>query len=60
MGYNIFDIINSNIVALSEDLNLMHKKIDEIHAVLYPQELPNATGETLEEEEKVSSNNDLI
>jgi hypothetical protein len=57
---NIFEIINGNIVALSEDLVLMHKKIDEIHAVLYPQELPNATGETLEEEEKVSSNNDLI
>jgi hypothetical protein len=54
---NIFDIINSNIVGLSEDLCLMHKKIDEIHAVLYPQELPNATGETLEDEEKVSSNN---
>lgn len=55
---NIFEIINSNIVGLSEDLCLMHKKIDEIHAVLCPQELPNATGETLEEEEKVSSNND--
>jgi hypothetical protein len=55
---NIFEIINSNIVGLSEDLVIMHKKIDEIHAVLYPQELPNATGETLEEEDKVSSNND--
>lgn len=61
MGYNIFDIINSNIVALSEDLNLMHKKIDEIHAVLYPpQEMPNATGEPIVEEEQVSSNNDSI
>lgn len=55
---NIFDIINGNIVALSEDLNLMHKKIDEIHAVLYPQELPNATGETNVEDEQISSNND--
>ena len=54
---NIFEIINNNIVGLSEDLCLMHKKIDEIHAVLYPQELPNATGET-HEEDKVSSNND--
>lgn len=55
---NIFEIINSNIVGLSEDMNLMHKKIDEIHAVLYPQELPNATGETIVEEEQISSNND--
>jgi hypothetical protein len=55
---NIFEIINSNIVGLSEDLLILHRKVDEIHAVLYPQELPNATGETLEEEDKVSSNND--
>lgn len=55
---NIFDIINSNIVTISEDLNLMHKKIDEIHAVLHPQELPNATGETHVEEEQISSTND--
>ena len=54
---NIFEIINGNIVALSEDLVIMHKKIDEIHAVLYPpQEEPNATGET-PVEEQVSSNN---
>ena len=54
---NIFEIINNNIVGLSEDLVLMHKKIDEIHAVLYPpQEEPNATGET-HVEEQVSSNN---
>jgi hypothetical protein len=60
MSHNIFEIINCNIVALSEDLNLMHKKIDEIHAVLYPMELPNATGDTPEDEEKVSSDHDLI
>ena len=33
---NVFEVINANIVALSEDLNLMHKKIDDIHAGLYP------------------------
>lgn len=55
---NIFDIINGNIVALSEDLNLMHKKIDEMHAVLYPQEMPNATGESHVEGEQVSGDND--
>ena len=48
---NVFEVINSNIVALSEDLNLMHKKIDEIHDVLYPrgeeQPLPNAGGDTV-------------
>jgi hypothetical protein len=51
MAPNIFEIINGNIVALSEDLVLMHKKIDEIHAVLYPQqtEKPNAAGDTLDE-----------
>ena len=43
---NIFEIINANIVALSEDLNIMHRKIDEIHDVLYPlQEQPNTTGD---------------
>lgn len=56
MGLNIFDIINSNIVALSEDLLILHRKVDEIHAVLYPQEKPNATGETLDEN-KMSSDN---
>ena len=43
---NIFEIINANIVALSEDLNIMHKKIDDMYRVLYPpQEQPNATGD---------------
>ena len=43
---SIFEIINANIVALSEDLNIMHKKIDDMYRVLYPpQELPNATGD---------------
>ena len=51
MAPNIFEIINGNIVALSEDLVLMHKKIDEIHAVLYPQqpEGPNAAGDPLDD-----------
>lgn len=43
---NIFEIINANIVALSEDLNIMHRKIDEMHQVLYPlQGQPNTTGD---------------
>lgn len=43
---NIFEIINANIVGMSEDMNLMHKKIDEIYRVLYPpQEQPNAAGD---------------
>lgn len=59
MGLNIFEIINSNIVALSEDLLILHRKVDEMYAVLYPQEEPNATGEPLEED-KVSSDHDSI
>lgn len=55
---NIFELINLNIVALSKDINIMHKKIDEIHAVLYPQELPNAAGDPPAANEQISSNND--
>lgn len=52
---NIFEIINANIVALSEDLNIMHKKIDDMYRVLYPpQEQPNADGEVLEDSQVVS------
>ena len=49
MAPNIFEIINGNIVALSEDLVLMHKKIDEIHAVLYPPEKPKTAGDPLDD-----------
>lgn len=54
----IFDAINENIVNMSEDMNLMHQKVDEVkskidmlYAALFPaqeteQEKPNATGET--------------
>ena len=35
---NIFELINSNIVAISEDMNAMHQKIDRIYAALYPKE----------------------
>lgn len=59
MGPSIFEIINSNIVALSEDLLILHRKVDEMHRVLYPpQEMPNATGETHVEKDEVSSEND--
>jgi hypothetical protein len=60
MAQNIFEIINSNIVALSEDLLILHRKVDDMYRVLYPpQEKPNATGEPLEED-KVSSDHDSI
>lgn len=52
MAQNIFEIINSNIVDLSEDLLILHRKVDDMYKVLYPpQEMPNATGEPLEEEQ---------
>lgn len=35
MPTNIFKIINDNIVALSEDLNKMHAKIDALYNVFY-------------------------
>ena len=38
---NIFELINSNIVAISEDLNSMHAKIDRIYAALYPEKEQN-------------------
>ena len=58
----IFDAINENIVGMSEDMNLMHGKVDNILAkvdVLYnalvpaqePQEeQPNAVGDTSEDD----------
>lgn len=58
----IFDAINENIVGMSEDMNLMHGKIDTLLAkvdVLYnalvpaqePQEeQPNAVGETSDDD----------
>lgn len=56
--HTIFDAINANIVGMSEDMNLMHQKVDDLLAkvnVIYralvvaqetEQEKPNATGET--------------
>lgn len=58
---NIFELININVVDMSKDLVLLHEKIDKIECVmqaiydaLYPQELPNADGEVLEESEVIS------
>lgn len=58
---NIFELINVNVVDMSKDLVLMHEKIDKlecmmqaIYDALYPQELPNADGEVLEESEVIS------
>lgn len=56
--HTIFDAINANIVGMSEDMNLMHQKVDDLLAkvnVIYralvvaqetEQEKPNATGDT--------------
>ena len=53
---NIFECINANVVAMSEDLNLMHTKVDDmqakinlIYSALFPaqgiaEEQPNAVG----------------
>jgi hypothetical protein len=58
---NIFELINMNVVDMSKDLVLLHEKIDKVECVmqsiydaLYPQELPNADGEVLEESEVIS------
>ena len=40
---NIFEQINQNIVELSEDLNVMHGKIDQIMAALYPSDQDDKT-----------------
>lgn len=57
---SIFEIINANIVALSEDLNIMHKKIDDMYQVLYPlQEQPNTTGD-VHVDSQVSGETDKI
>lgn len=59
MAQNIFEIINSNIVALSEDLLILHRKVDDMYRVLYPpQEKPNAIGEPIVEKEKIDSEDD--
>lgn len=39
---NIFEVINQNIVDLSQDVVLLFKKVDEIHAALYPPMQPIA------------------
>lgn len=58
----IFDAINENIVSMSEDMNLMHGKVDDLLAkvnVLYnalvpaqegEDDKPNAVGDTSEDE----------
>lgn len=54
----IFDCINENIVSMSEDMNIMHQKVDkltEMVSMLYTslmrvqEEEPNAAGETSKE-----------
>lgn len=58
---NIFELINMNVVDMSKDLVVIHDQIQEmrqqinaIYRALYPQELPNAGGEVLEDSQIVS------
>ena len=58
---NIFELINVNVVDMSKDLVVIHDQIQEmrqqinaIYCALYPQELPNAGGEVLEDSQVVS------
>lgn len=58
---NIFELINVNVVDMSKDLVVIHDQIHEmrqqinaIYRALYPQELPNADGEVLEDNQVVS------
>ena len=47
----IFDAINENIVNMSEDMNLMHGKVDDLQAkvdVLYKALVPAQEGEESE------------
>ncbi len=58
----IFDAINENIVNMSEDMNTMHRKVDDlltkidvVYNALVPvqeceEEEPNAVGDTSDEE----------
>lgn len=39
---NIFEAINQNIVFLSQDLVELYRKVDEIHAALFPPQTPIA------------------
>ena len=48
---NIFKIINDNILALAEDMNEMHRKVDEIHNAFFQsesniKEMPKVGGDT--------------
>ena len=52
MPTNIFKIINDNIIALAEDMNKMHAKVDALMTVFYQsngeeaiKELPKTDGE---------------
>lgn len=58
---NLFELINMNVVDMSKDLVLVHNEVQEmkqqinaIYRALYPQELPNAGGEVLEDSQVVS------
>ena len=50
---NIFEVINQNIVDLSQDIVELYRKVDEIHAALYPSVTPiaepDAPGAEIEE-----------
>ena len=47
---NIFELINQNIVDMSQDMVLLAEKVDAIYNSLYPVSVPNIPGQ---EEKKV-------
>jgi hypothetical protein len=42
MPTNIFKIINDNIIALAEDMNKMHQKVDALMTIFYQSNGDNA------------------
>lgn len=57
MPTNIFKIINDNILAIAEDMNKMHQKVDALMTVFYQSggenaltELPKTDGVALAQE----------
>lgn len=43
---NIFEVINQNIVDLSQDMVVMFEKVDAIYKALYPEEKESAEEES--------------
>jgi hypothetical protein len=55
---NIFEVINLNIIDLSQDMALLYKEIHEIHSVLFPQTATSEQASTAEPTESGTTTND--